>query len=432
MAAITGALSVGIGAIGLGMSMFGASEQREANEMSAYAQQLQIQANIEALRAQQEGSAKLTETQKKLLDLNTQQTKLANDTNIAVIGQQIAAENIRQQQNSLNNQLNTIRQQANVQLEGLNQQNDAQNARMYDLQQQQVTNQAFQVDNQRLQNAISRERLGVQGEQVNLQEKVAGLNARRTQTQAIRQGLAERAFGVQATTNRGAFSSSQRSGQAANAVNKQNDLILNASQNLQGQQAGFGLQRQDLGLQDQNLQIADQNLKLDRANVWVKAQMNNAAESSRILGVQARGIQYGVNQAQFATTGALNSLQDKMFGINENISNIYLNSYNQNTGLVNQANEYNRELMDVNAATSAAVNAAQEKVLLAGGQISQANLSAANAATLGGMGSGIMSLGNMLGNNIGKIGALSNSMFSGITSYNNHSTSIPGDLNYYG
>ena len=46
--------------------MFGASEQNEANQMQTYAQQLQIQANIEALRAQQEGSAKLTETQKKL------------------------------------------------------------------------------------------------------------------------------------------------------------------------------------------------------------------------------------------------------------------------------------------------------------------------------------------------------------------------------
>ena len=49
--------------------------------------------------------------------------------------------------------------------------------------------------------------------------------------------------------------------------------------------------------------------------------------------------------------------------------NIYLNSYNQNTGLVSKLMHTTKELMDVNAATSAAVNAAQEKVLLAGGQI---------------------------------------------------------------
>lgn len=418
MAAITGALSVGIGAIGLGMSLFGASESSEAAQMSAYAQQLQIQANIEALRAQQEGSAKLTETQKKLLDLNTQQTKLANDTNVAVIEQQQQAEFIRQQQNQLNNQLNTVRAQANVQLEGLNKQNDVLNAQNYGLTQQTYSNQIRQL-------GIQDQNLALGLDKNDLQRQVLSMNARREQTQAIRQGLAERAFGVQGATNRGAFSSSQRAGQAANAVNKQNDTILASSVQLQGQRAG-------LNIADTQIGLSRASNAIDIQNTGIKSQQAALGEESRVLGVQARGIQYGVNQAQFATTGALNSLQDQMFGINSNISNIYLNSYNQNTALVNQANEYNRELMDVNAATSAAVNAAQEKVLLAGGQISQANLSAANAATLGGMGSGIMSLGSMLGNNIGKIGALSNSMFSGVTSYNNHSTSIPGDLNYYG
>lgn len=421
MAAIStmiGAASLGIGAIGLGTSLFGASEQNEAAQMNAYAQQLQIQANIEALRAQQEGSAKLTETQKKIYGLNTEQATLANRTNIAVIEQQAAAERLRQQQNTLNNNLNTIRANANVELEGLNQQNDALNAQNYGITQQTYANQIKQL-------GIQDQNLALGFDKNDLQRQILSMNARREQTQAIRQGLTERAFGVQATTNRGAFSSSQRGGQAANALNKQNELISASSIQLQGQNAG-------LAISDQQIGLSRASNAVDIQNTGLKSQSAALGEQSRVLGVQARGIQYGVNQAQFATTGAINSIQDRMFGINSNISNIYLDSYNQNSAFVTQANQYNNELLDVNAATSAAVNAAQEKVLMAGGQISQANMYAANAATIGSIGSGIMSFGNMLGNNVGKIGAITNSFFSPSQSYNNNSTSIPGDLNYYG
>ena len=418
MAAITGAISAGIGAIGLGMSLFGASETNEAAQMNAIAQQYQIQANIEALRAQQEGSAKLTETQKKIYGLNTEQATLANRTNIAVIEQQAAAERLRQQQNTLNNNLNTVRANANVELEGLNQQNDALNAQNYGITQQTYVNQIKQL-------GIQDQNLALGLDKNDLQRQILSMNARREQTQAIRQGLTERAFGVQATTNRGAFSSSQRGGQAANALNKQNELISASSIQLQGQNAG-------LAISDQQIGLSRASNAVDIQNTGLKSQSAALGEQSRVLGVQARGIQYGVNQAQFATTGAINSIQDQMFGINSNISNIYLDSYNQNSAFVTQANQYNNELLDVNAATSAAVNAAQEKVLMAGGQISQANMYAANAATIGSIGSGIMSFGNMLGNNVGKIGAITNSFFNPSQSYNNNSTSIPGDLNYYG
>jgi len=418
MAAITGAISAGIGAIGLGMSLFGASEANEAAQMNAIAQQYQIQANIEALRAQQEGSAKLTETQKKIYGLNTEQATLANRTNIAVIEQQAAAERLRQQQNTLNNNLNTVRANANVELEGLNQQNDALNAQNYGITQQTYVNQIKQL-------GIQDQNLALGLDKNDLQRQILSMNARREQTQAIRQGLTERAFGVQATTNRGAFSSSQRGGQAANALNKQNELISASSIQLQGQNAG-------LAISDQQIGLSRASNAVDIQNTGLKSQSAALGEQSRVLGVQARGIQYGVNQAQFATTGAINSIQDQMFGINSNISNIYLDSYNQNSAFVTQANQYNNELLDVNAATSAAVNAAQEKVLMAGGQISQANMYAANAATIGSIGSGIMSFGNMLGNNVGKIGAITNSFFNPSQSYNNNSTSIPGDLNYYG
>lgn len=418
MAAITGAISAGIGAIGLGMSLFGASEQNEAAQMNAIAQQYQIQANIEALRAQQEGSAKLTETQKKIYGLNTEQATLANRTNIAVIEQQAAAERLRQQQNTLNNNLNTVRANANVELEGLNQQNDALNAQNYGITQQTYVNQIKQL-------GIQDRNLALGLDKNDLQRQILSMNARREQTQAIRQGLTERAFGVQATTNRGAFSSSQRGGQAANALNKQNELVSASSIQLQGQNAG-------LAISDQQIGLSRASNAVDIQNTGLKSQSAALGEQSRVLGVQARGIQYGVNQAQFATTGAINSIQDQMFGINSNISNIYLDSYNQNSAFVTQANQYNNELLDVNAATSAAVNAAQEKVLMAGGQISQANMYAANAATIGSIGSGIMSFGNMLGNNVGKIGAITNSFFNPSQSYNNNSTSIPGDLNYYG
>lgn len=418
MAAITGAISAGIGAIGLGMSLFGASETNEAAQMNAIAQQYQIQANIEALRAQQEGSAKLTETQKKIYGLNTEQATLANRTNIAVIEQQAAAERLRQQQNTLNNNLNTVRANANVELEGLNQQNDALNAQNYGITQQTYVNQIKQL-------GIQDQNLALGLDKNDLQRQILSMNARREQTQAIRQGLTERAFGVQATTNRGAFSSSQRGGQAANALNKQNELVSASSIQLQGQNAG-------LAISDQQIGLSRASNAVDIQNTGLKSQSAALGEQSRVLGVQARGIQYGVNQAQFATTGAINSIQDQMFGINSNISNIYLDSYNQNSAFVTQANQYNNELLDVNAATSAAVNAAQEKVLMAGGQISQANMYAANAATIGSIGSGIMSFGNMLGNNVGKIGAITNSFFNPSQSYNNNSTSIPGDLNYYG
>jgi hypothetical protein len=421
MAAIStmiGAASLGIGAIGLGTSLFGASEQNEAAQMNAIAQQYQIQANIEALRAQQEGSAKLTETQKKIYGLNTEQATLANRTNIAVIEQQAAAERLRQQQNTLNNNLNTVRANANVELEGLNQQNDALNAQNYGITQQTYVNQIKQL-------GIQDQNLALGLDKNDLQRQILSMNARREQTQAIRQGLTERAFGVQATTNRGAFSSSQRGGQAANALNKQNELVSASSIQLQGQNAG-------LAISDQQIGLSRASNAVDIQNTGLKSQSAALGEQSRVLGVQARGIQYGVNQAQFATTGAINSIQDQMFGINSNISNIYLDSYNQNSAFVTQANQYNNELLDVNAATSAAVNAAQEKVLMAGGQISQANMYAANAATIGSIGSGIMSFGNMLGNNVGKIGAITNSFFNPSQSYNNNSTSIPGDLNYYG
>lgn len=411
MAALTTTLAVaglGLGAIGAGTQIYGAAAGGSAARQQAIAQQYQIQAQIDALRAQQEGQNALVDTQKTILDLNTQQTTLANQTNVAVIQQQQVAERLRQQQNDAARNLNTIKQQANIQLEDLNKRNDVLNEQNF-----KYTLQT--LGNQRLQLGIQDQNLALGLDKNQLERQVASFNARREQIQAVRQGVAEAAFGLQGSVNRGAFSSSQRAGQQANATNKQNDAILASAFGLQGRNAALAISDQQIGLQRQSNQ-------LDISNLDLKTQSTRLGEESRQLGVQARGIEFGVNQAQFATTDALAALQNQMFGINSNISNIYLNSYAQNTDLINQANAANKTLMDVNNATSNRVSDAQERVLLAGGMLSQANQSAANAATIGNIGSGIMSIGSMLTNNMGKINSLFGS--SSPYSYSGNPTQI--------
>lgn len=396
-ATILAATSVAISAAGLGTQIYGAVGASNAAAQRAAAEQLQQQAQIAQIRAQQTGQANLTQIQKDLYGIQTAQANLQANTQYQLFGIQQQQIDLSQQANQVNRGLNTVKAQANTQLQALNQQNAALNNQAFQIGQQNFGIQQAQVGLKIDQLGIQQQQVGVQQQQVDVQKRLANLQNIQNQRNAIRQGLAAQAVGLQAAANQGALLSSRTSQVRGNAVNQAYQAVGDSNQKNQGTQANLSLQQQYLGLQSAyyGKEIGAQQLQQQ----YIGNQANIAAlgNQSYNLGVQAQNIQYGVNQAQFAAADQLYGIQDQQYGLSKQGAAIQQNAYAINQDFINMAYRGNQALLDSNAQTSAAVAQAQEAYIQAGGRISEANYAAAQASTIGSIGQGISAFGSLAG-----------------------------------
>ncbi len=426
MAAITSILTaaaIGVSVAGVGVQLAGADAAAGAAAQNAAAQKLQQQAQIAQIHIQQKGQADLAAVQKDYQALQTQQALNVNLTNQAMFAIQGQQQQLAQQGNLLQQGLNTVKADANAQLQALNNQNATLNNQAFQLgqqnfglQQQQLGNQIDQLGIQQQQVGLQQQGLGIQGQRLGVQSQQVGLNDRlarlanmQNQRQAIRQGLALQASGLQNSVNQGAQTSSRTSQVRGNAINQAYGALQQSNQKYGGQQAGFALQQQDislqqqaLGLQSQGLDlqsqyygIGQQNLGLQQQQIGNQAGIAALGNQSYNLGVDAQNIQYGVNQAQFAVADQMYGIQGQQYALAKQGYDIQGISNAANNQYIKQAYTLNEQLLNTNTANSAAVAAAQEQVIAAGGAISDANYAAAQAGTLSSIGQGISSFGNI-------------------------------------
>lgn len=394
-AVILGAAAVGVSAAGLGLQIAGAANAADAAGQRAAAEKLIQQAQIAKIQAEQTGQARMVDIQKAMLDIQTAQSNLQSTTNRQLFGLQAQQIDLSQQATGVQRGLNQVKADANAQLQALNNQNAALNNQAFQIGQQNYGIQQAQVGLKIDQLGIQQQQVGVQQQQVDVQKRLANLQNIQNQRNAIRQGLAAQAVGLQTAVNQGAQLSSRTSQVRGNAVNQAYQAVGDSNQKNQGTQANLSLQQQYLGLQSAyyGKEIGAQQLQQQ----YIGNQANIAAlgNQSYNLGVQAQNIQYGVNQAQFAAADQLYGIQDQQYDLAKQGINIQIGASAVNEDLVNMARAQQTALIDTNLQTSQAVADAQRQVIAAGGQISDANYALAQAQSLSSIGSGVSAFGNL-------------------------------------
>jgi hypothetical protein len=354
MAAVTATIA----AIGVAAAVAGTVSTISAQKKQSELQQQQAANNFDVSQLQIQGAnitnaaaQKTAAVQTAILDVQRRQAELQADTSKSVIQKQLELEDLKQQGNALSKQYNDIARGATVNLEGLNQQNDL----------------------------LNRSSDAVSAQQENLQRTIASLNDKRAQRDAIRQGITAGSTALARGVNSGGGTdSSATAGNRANIASQVHLAQLQASQGDQGTQTAINFAQQQREL----------------------------AVGSRELGVQARGVNYGLRLGQFDLADNMYALSDKQFEVNKNISNIYLGAQDTNAALVGQANDLNKDLVTNNVLAQNELLGIQNQIYAKGGQNNLISAQAAQAGGIANLGMGMTSLGNSFVNNAQTIGKI--------------------------
>jgi hypothetical protein len=385
---IIAGIGVATAVAGVGLSVYGSSQQSQANQAAAQAQYRISQEQAAATRLQYSSTEELAQAQERLQQITRDQSQLRVKTERDVIALQRAQDEVRQLQNQITKNENQFKLEATKRQEGLNTQNDALNRQNENLQRGIFNLDLTKDDINRQNDALESRVEFIQGVQANLQH-------RRSQRDLIRQGVAARAQ-VQATsTARG------QSGRDSGAQSQRFNVSSQERMQSFDQSQSFELdtilrtlntQKRELGIQSREVGVNQRLLGEQQFELGTQA---------RELGIRGRKEQYGVSLNAFEAQGQRLAANDTLFGLGSDISNVYLQSQDLNAGLVDQAYSANADLIARNKKATQTLLESQERVYKLGGNVSLANQAAASAGALAGLGMGLQNVGGMMTSNVG-------------------------------
>lgn len=438
LAGLSAAAAIG----GTALNFFGSKAKDKANAQSSYYQYLISQEQVKGSNLQKENAANLATAQITLADIQREQNQLGIKTQKDVIGQQMAAEDVRRQQNEVSRGENLFKLDATIKSEALAEQNDVLNRTAEGL-----TRQGFQLESQKdilnraseqaqrniygiervkddlqRQNDQIQRRQDVQDRQMEyLQGQAALLTNQRQQRQIIRQGIAERSSAVAQASNKGVQAGSTLRSAVSNqaqskareglAASGQDYAIQTALMGAQTEKRELGVQSRELGVlsreqsvlqrgqQEQQFEYGTQSRELGVQQRLLTNQQFELGTQSRELGVQGRKLSYGVAVNSFNAANQQALLTNQLFDINKSISQTYLNAQDLNSALVNRSYDANAALINANRKATQDMAEVQAKVFALGGNINLANMQGASSGSLAALGTGLLGLGSALGKN---------------------------------